>query len=171
MDKSYNEEIKEYFTDEYIENLGTLLYAQAELFIESRELSEFVYINEPIYQLFLIDMLVDLARLKGFHEIEKLNYAKLMAYAASWWIKRKPIQLKETCPEKYIYMNEEFARTLLIHAAGCMENNVWVKAADLDEIEKTLDHILYHLKFRNTNPQTLELLVVGFKGGMELLKL
>lgn len=171
MDKSVNAEIKKYFSDEYIENLGILLYSQAEAFIGKKEISEYVYINEAIYQMFLIDMLVDLERLKDFHDIDRINYAKLMAYAASWWIKRKPIQLKEGCPEKYIYTNEEFARTLLIHAAGCMESDIWIKAASLEEIEKTLDHILYHLKFRNTNPQTLELLVVGFQGGMELLKL
>lgn len=38
------------------------------------------------------------------------------------------------------------------------------------KIEKLIEQIFYHLKYRNTNPQTLELLLVGIENGKLLYK-
>ena len=65
----------------------------------------------------------------------------------------------------YIYVNESFALSLLLQASGCFDSNVKCAKEDKEKVEKLIEQIFYHLKYRNTNPQTLELLLVGIGNG------
>ena len=65
----------------------------------------------------------------------------------------------------YIYVNERFALSLLLQASGCFDSNVKCAKEDKEKVEKLIEQIFYHLKYRNTNPQTLELLLVGIGNG------
>ena len=53
----------------------------------------------------------------------------------------------------YIYVNERF------------DSNVKCAKEDKEKVKKLIEQIFYHLKYRNTNPQTLELLLVGIGNG------
>lgn len=141
---------------------------QAENFFELKDLEGKVYFNEDIFDDCLIDILVDLERLKDFHNIDKVNYIKLMAYTASWCLKRKVFQIIEGCEKEWIYVNEKFALMLLLQASGCFDENVLYGADDQRNLMKNVDQIFYHLRYRNTNPQTLELLLVGLESGKML---
>lgn len=77
-----------------------------------------VYFNDNIFEYGIIDILVDIARLKHFHDISNVNYIKFIAYTASWCIKRKPFQLIDGCDQKFLYINECFALTILLQASG-----------------------------------------------------
>ncbi|MDE5938901.1 MAG: hypothetical protein K2H37_07450 [Lachnospiraceae bacterium] len=116
----------------------------------------------------LIDILVDLARLKHYHDISLVNYVKLIAYTASWCLKRKTFQLVEGAEEKYIYINEKFALALLMQAGGCYDRKAQYRAEDEDDLVKAVEQIYYHLQYRNTNPQTLELFLVGLESGKKI---
>ncbi len=124
--------------------------------------------NDNIFEYCLIDILVDIARLKHFHDISRVNYIKFIAYTASWCLKRKPFQLIEGCDEKYIYVNERFALTILLQASGCYDENFDYSAEDQQELINTIKQMIYHLKYRNTNPQTLELLLIGMNAGKKI---
>lgn len=163
--KKLKEELKESFTDEYIRNAGILIHKLAEQFYEGNNLSGKIYFNDDIFNHCLIDILVDLARLKHFHDISRVNYVKFIAYTASWCLKRKPFQIIEGCEAEYIYVNERFALTLLLEAGGCYDENVNYYAEEQEVLVKCIRQIYYHLKYRNTNPQTLELFLLGVENG------
>lgn len=168
--KTLKEELNTTFTDEYIYNAGMLIHQMAEQFFEEQNLEGKVYFDDSIFEYCLIDILVDIARLRYFHDIELVNYIKLMAYTASWCLKRKLFQLLEGSGADYIYINEKFALSLLLQASGGFDVNTRCAEADREKVEKLVEQIFYHLKYRNTNPQTLELLLVGIKKGSLLHK-
>ncbi len=168
QEKRLKEGLNESFTDDYIRNSGLLIHRFAEQFFEDNDLEGKVYFNDDIFQHCLIDILVDIARLKHFHDISKVNYVKFAAYTASWCLKRKPFQVIEGCSEKYIYVNERFALTLLLEAAECYDENANYCAEDQAELLKGIGQIFYHLKYRNTNPQTLELFLIGLESGKKI---
>lgn len=159
------EELNETFSDEYIRNAGLFIHRLAEEFYEIRQLEGKVYFSDTIFEYCLIDILVDLARLKHFHDISRVNYVKFIAYTASWCLKRKPFQLVEGCGKEYLYINEQFALSILMQAAGCMDRETSYLAEEEEELIQKIEQIFYHLKYRNTNPQTLELLLVGMQSG------
>ena len=68
------EELNESFSDEYINNAGLLLHRLAEEFYRENGLEGHVYYNDRIFEYCLIDILVDIARLKHFHDISRVNY-------------------------------------------------------------------------------------------------
>lgn len=166
--KKLKEVLNESFTDEYIRNAGMLIHKLAEQFYEENNLDGKIYFNDEIFNWCLIDLLVDLSRLKHFHDISLVNYVKLMAYTASWFIRRKPFQIIEGCGEEYIYINEKFALTLLLQAGSCYEENAGYRTEDYKNIVKGIGQIFYHLKYRNTNPQTLELFLTGLEMGRKI---
>ena len=84
--KTIQEELNENFTNEYIYNVGLLVHSLAEKFYEENELEGRVYFNDDIFANCLIDILVDIVRLKHFHDIDLVNYIKLISYTASWII-------------------------------------------------------------------------------------
>ncbi len=166
--KKLKEELNEAFTDEYIKNAGILIHSLAEQFYTSHHLKDKAYFNDNIFEYCLIDILVDIARLKHFHDISLVNYAKFMAYTASWCLKRKPFQLIEGCGEEYIYLNEEFALSLLLLASGFYDENAQYAEDEEQVIFEDIRKIVYHLKYRNTNPQTLELFLIGTETGRKV---
>lgn len=164
-EKKIKEQLYDVFEESYIEGAGYLVYSLAEAFYKKNNLEDFVYFDKNIFSNCLMDILVDIARLKDFHDIKYVNQIKLIAYTASWCLKRKPFQLVEGCDEKYIYINEMFALSLLTQAVGFLDDDSEYKEENRKIIVKNINSIFYHLKYRNTNPQTLELLLIGIQTG------
>lgn len=166
-DNSIYDELKESFSDEYIKNAGILIHRNAEKFYEKFELEGKAYFDDKIFQMCLIDVLVDISRLKSFHDISNINYTKLVAYSVSWCLRRKPFQLVQGS-DCDIYINEKFALYFLLQASGFSDETVDALAEQKGAIEKSIHQMFYHLKYRNTNPQTLELLLVGIDTGKKI---
>lgn len=166
--KKLKEELNDSFSDDYIRNTGLLIYKLAKEFYEVNKLEGKVYFNVAVFEYCLIDILVDIARLKHFHDIKHVNYIKFIAYTASWFLKRKPFQLIKDSGEKYIYVNERFALTILMQSSGCCDDKVFYNLEERQNIENDIRKIFYHLKYRNTNPQTLELFLLGFEIGKKV---
>lgn len=166
--KKLKEELNESFSDDYINNAGLLIHKLAEKFYQDNKLEGIVYFNDNIFEHCLIDILVDIARLKHFHDISLVNYTKFIAYTASWCLKRKPFQLIEGCDEKYLYINEKFALSLLLQASGCYDGNSNYYSENQKELIDAIGQMFYHLKYRNTNPQTLELFLIGIETGKKI---
>lgn len=58
--------------------------------------------------------------------------------------------------------------SLLLQAGGCIDKKVRYYAEDENALIKNLEQIYYHLQYRNTNPQTLELFLVGLESGKKI---
>ena len=57
---------------------------------------------------------------------------------------------------------------MLLQACGCYDENANYYAEDQKEIVEMVGQIFYHLKYRNTNPQTLELFLIGLEMGKKV---
>lgn len=58
--------------------------------------------------------------------------------------------------------------TLLLQAGGCFDGNVNYYEGDQKDLVNGIRQIYYHLKYRNTNPQTLELFLIGLENGKKI---
>ena len=105
----------------------------------------------------VLDILADLARFRLYRDGDDINEIKIRAYAASWWLKRKPFQWKDKCLD--LWINEKFALSLLLNAVDSSITNAVVY--DETKAKQAVGELFYHLKHQNSNPQTLELFLLG----------
>lgn len=135
-------------------------------FIEDAGYAGHVECNERILLAVLLDYWADIYRLKNFHLIEKARTDKIFAYLITWIIRRKPLQFVHyTNEEKDIYVNERFAAFLLLNECLLSGQKKFVKSENLEELERYVDAVLYYFKYRECNPQVLELMIESFKMG------
>ena len=118
-----------------------------------------------------MDYFVDIFRLKEFHDIEKVRTEKIFAYTIAWIVRRKPLQFKQyTNKEKDIFINERFAAYLLLNECLLCGEKRFVAAESKEKLDEYIDLLLYYLKYRECNPQALELAIESFKMGMLVMK-
>ena len=137
-----------------------------ESFLSEAEYPDYVACNDRILYHVILDYFADIVRLKDFHAIEHTKRDKVIAYTVYWFLKRKPIQINEYSEiEKDIFVNERFACSLVIKE--CLDNaeNKVLSAKDAERFDKYIDMLLYYFKYRQYNPQTIELLIESFKIG------
>lgn len=144
------------------------LMEAAEHYVDTAGFGPHVVCNERIMLNVLLDYWADIFRLKEFHGIDHVRPEKIFAYTAAWIVKRKPIQFTDnTNEEKDIFVNERFAVFLLINEcllSGGEEKKV--APEHLGKLDEYIDLLLYYMKYRECNPQVLELMVESFKMGM-----
>ncbi|HIW40720.1 MAG TPA: hypothetical protein H9743_00990 [Candidatus Mediterraneibacter vanvlietii] len=135
-------------------------------FIKNYELQDFVYINEMLLTHAIMDYFSDIQRLKDYQKIEHINEVKIKAYETFWLLKRKPLQLtKQMESDKWLYVNEKF---LLVRLTNFMlQDNINVPMVQERKLSFTnyLDTLYYYLKFRKTDAQALELMLLAFQAG------
>lgn len=158
-------EVIEKFTEKKVLNRYHCLLESAREFIQGMGYSDHVVCNETLLMIAVLGYFSDIMRLKNFHEIDRANDIKILAYETSWLLKRKPLQVKDTNDQKYAFCNEQFAFSQL---------TLWLKEKDIEkgtmilsqkELKFFNETLFYHLKYRNHDPQTLELMLVSFMAG------
>lgn len=168
--KGIKEELYKTFDKSFIEAYGELIYGMALRFYNNKQLKGKVFFDEKIFSGCLIDILVDLERLKYFHELDDISYERLIAYAASWIIKRKPFQIINSSAtyedKKCCYINEKFAFFLLMDGCGFDSDRRKAIKGKNKELKGYFRKIFYHIQYRNTSPRTLELLLCGIECGL-----
>ncbi len=160
--KKYNFDEKG-FTAEYRAGFGEFILNELIEFIKIKNIEGKVTLNKSIFQYYLLDVFADLSRLSEFHDCDKPNFEKSMSYCASWWVRRKPLVLEDDY-EDLIYINEEFAFYLVLHAIDLVNKTTKEEKKIVDCLEK----LIYYLKYRYVNPQTLELFMQGISLGLNL---
>lgn len=136
-------------------------------YIREAGYGEHVACNERIMLNVLLDYFADIFRLKDFHGIENTRTEKVFAYTAAWIVKRKPLQfIHETDEEKDIFVNERFAVFLLLNECLLCGEKKYVSEENKNKLDEYIDLLLYYLKYRECNPQVLELMIESFKMGM-----
>lgn len=167
--KSVRDDLYGTFDRSFIDAYGRMIHGLAFKFYKRFELEGKVFFDEEIFSSCLIDMLVDLERLKYFHELENISFERLISYAASWIIKRKPFQIADNenahKDNRCRFINEKFAFFLLMIGFGFDTDRYKVDADKTEKVKNIFKRINYHLRYRNTSPRTLELLLYGIECG------
>lgn len=145
---------------------------KANEFIKEAGYSSQVVCNHKILQHVVIDYFADVLRLKDFHNIEQTNKDKITAYLVAWIIKRKPLQYVDNMDdeENDIFVNERFAISIIINECIFSENMPLLVEKDLEKFENYIQLLLYYLKYRECNPQVLELALASFKMGKMVIQ-
>lgn len=153
-------------SEEVIENRLKQLETEMSAFIETNQLKGIVMIHKMALNHAVMDYFSDIQRLKTYQQIEHINEVKIKAYETFWLLKRRPLQLvKQLEDDKWLYVNEKF---LLARLAGFMlrDNiNVPLTKENADAFKNYLDTLYYYLKFRKTDAQAIELMLLGFEAG------
>lgn len=161
------DELLEEFSEDVIRNRYAFLYKEANEFLKSMELSESVRVNEVLLMHTVLDYFSDVSRLKKFHHIHHINEVKVVAYESFWLLRRKPLQvMKEGEEDDFLsFVNEKFVFSRI--AAFLVEDSMEqvLKKADKKAFLNYLDTLYYFLKYRQYDPQMLELMILGFKAG------
>lgn len=166
--QDYRELIQKYTEGELRERFLSLKKT-AEDFIGQSGFSETVFCNERILMQVILDYYSDMDRLKDFHNIEKPRTEKIFAYTIAWIVKRKPLQYKcDSDDERDIFVNERFAAYLMLNECLCCgEENISLE--NKDELEGYINLLFYYFKYRECNPQVIELAIASFKMGTLVL--
>ncbi|MCD7943857.1 MAG: hypothetical protein LUH43_03045 [Clostridia bacterium] len=138
----------------------------ADKFIFEAGYDKIVECNERIMLHVMLDYHADILRLKDFHNIENERTEKTFAYLAAWIVRRKPLQfIKFTEDEKDIFVNERFAAYLVINECLLCGKKKFVSRESKDKLDEYIDLVLYYFKYRECNPQVIELMIESFKTG------
>ena len=147
------------------ERLDELIHSANQYIVEAGY-DKCVACNERIMLNVLLDYLADIFRLKEFHGIENTRTEKIFAYTAAWIVKRKPLQfIHDTDEEKDIFVNERFAVFLIFNECLLCGEKCFVSQENKKKLDEYINSLLYYLKYRECNPQVLELAIESFKMG------
>jgi len=160
--------ILEVFSDEKINNRYEVFYDKIQRYIDAKDLNEKVHIDKGLLQQVIIDYFTDIYRLKIFHNIEKVNISKIVAYEMYWFLRRKPIQSNEENFDMP-FINENFATFFIAHEFLYDDTEVMSTDGE-NKFMSFLEHLSYHFKYRNIDKQFLELLLSSFETGKEMYR-
>ncbi len=171
------DDVLNYFGSDKIENRYMFIFDKMQEYIKVRGMEEDLFINPILLQQAVMDYFVDIYRMKEFHKIEKTDMMKILAYESYWILRRKPIQSKngtfaEEVPvrldDRHTYANEGFITTLIAHEFLFPEVDEPLSEDEEDTLLDFLRHLNYHLKYRSTDKQGLEMVFHAFKLGRKL---
>lgn len=167
--KNYSDLVNKFGIEEFKSRFEHIKQS-AEEFIEKSGFEKTVFCNERLLSQLLLDYYSDIDRLKDFHGIERVRTEKIFAYTISWIIRRKPLQYKDNfVEEKDIFVNERFAAYLLINECLCCGEKV-VDPEHKNDLDEYIELLLYYFKYRECNPQSIELAISSFNMGTYVAK-
>lgn len=161
-ERSY-EYLLEIFTEEALLHRFQFLYGKAKEYIASLKLGDILSVNEYLIDEIVLDYFADIARLKNFHHIERVEPIKVASYTAYWVNRKKPIQMLRS-PENdeikkfqgFGLINEIFASSVFIAMVYNTARPIATSFASFNRFQKVLK---YHLTYRQTTAQMLELVL------------
>jgi hypothetical protein len=155
----------EVFKEKEIEARFHRLLVSAQKFIQEMGYTDHVVCNEAMLMFAVLGFYSDILRLKDFHKIERTNDIKILAYETSWLLKRRPLQVKDSNDIEYAFCNERFAFSQITFWLKKDDGEEGTQVSMHDDLKFFSDTLFYHLKYRNYDPQTLELMLVSFMAG------
>ena len=149
-----------------ISNRIASLYKIIKLNIENRKLQDRVYVNQDLLHEVVLNYFVDIKRVKDFHGLEKANAIKVSAYLTYWFLRGKPIQIKEDIQEKsdiLLWINELVAFPVLIGMCFNRNDRQLEKSEEMRPYTELMDLATYNFIYRPISPQANELLLTAYK--------
>lgn len=166
------EMIVNYFEKETIQDRYKYLYDKMQEYITERKQSESLVVNEDILHQVVMDYFTDIYRIKEFHKIEHINITKIVAYEVFWILRRKPLQIVDGHSDtRLVFANEGFLTTFIAHELLIPEETIPMNDRQEKAFLQYLQHINYHLKYRNVDKQCLETMLYSFSTGREMAQI
>ena len=155
------------FGEEVISSRFAFLYKECTEFLKSMNLQDKVRVDEVILIHTVLDYFTDVGRLKKFHHIHHINEVKVIAYESFWLLRRKPLQVLAADQQDDVlaFINEKFVFSRIAAFLVREKKNMVLKDGDKKSFLNYLDTLYYFLKYRQYDPQVLELMILGFKAG------
>ena len=160
-------ELLDEFGDDVISSRYAFLYKECLDFLESQNLSGQTVVNEVLLMHAVLDYFSDVSRLKKFHHIHHINEIKVMAYESFWLLRRKPLQVIAESQQDDVlaFVNEKFVFSRIAAFLVKEQKGLVLAQEDKRAFFNYLDTLYYYLKYRQYDPQMLELMILGFKAG------
>ncbi len=161
------EEILQEFTQDVISNRYSCLFQECNRFLDSLHIKEAVRVDEVVLMHAVLDYFSDVSRLKKYHPINHINEIKVISYESFWLLRRKPLQIvkKEQEDDILSFVNEKFVFSRIASFLVGDRANQVLKGEDKRSFLNYLDTLYYFLKYRQYDPQMLELMMLGFRAG------
>jgi hypothetical protein len=142
--------------------------------LEKTGFEEKLRIDEESFQIFIIDYFTDVARIKDFHSIDKINIQKIYSYGIYWFLRRKPIQIIEPIPDNFD-INEKAIIGIFFPKILKEAGIEYTKETKNEKLRSRLgafvNLLFYNIKHRTYTPQSLELAIEAFLCGNCVSKL
>ena len=106
--------------------------------------------------------------IKSFHQkIDKVNSQKVMSYLSYWFLRRKPIQIKDPNAEakKVSIINEQFIIDYIFSYLSVRKQKTDLILREEDGLKNFTQSMLYYLVYRLRDPQSLEMIITSFLAG------
>ena len=115
----------------------------------------------------ILDYYADIDRLKQFHDVDLVRPTKMIAYTVAWIVRRKPLQfVRYSDDERDMFVNERFAAYLMVNECMTADDKKYIDKKNYARLREYSDLLLYYFKYRECNPQVIELAIESFKLGM-----
>ena len=162
------DEIVNYFGKAKIADRYKYLYDKMKEYISARGLQGKLIIHESILQQVVMDYYCDIYRLKEFHKIDKITVNQIISYTSFWILRRKPIIPDPEVNESHlIFSNENFVTVYLAHEM-LPDGEEPLSAEEEEHFLDYLRHLNYHLRYRNVDKQTLEIIIYSYQCGRRM---
>jgi hypothetical protein len=136
-------------------------------FVNIKGIAQNIIVDGKLLKIAIYDYFVDIARIKEFHSIEKVNFEKIYSYMAYWLLRRKPIQvIKDFQGSEFI--NELFITAYLVSLILSEKSIVSDTIAKNPTFAKFQSLLFYNLKYRQLSQQSLELMIEAFFCGCDV---
>ncbi|GHV93786.1 hypothetical protein AGMMS50293_01060 [Spirochaetia bacterium] len=158
----------EYFPANIISLRFEALWRDTVKVIEGMGLEDKVRIDEESFQMVVIDYFSDIARLKAFQDISRINVNKIYGYEMYWFLRRQPIQIVEPIPDNFD-INEKIAISIFLPRILKEADMPYTQSTQYSEFRSRLNIFInllfYNIKYRTFTQQSLELVIEAFLCG------
>lgn len=153
--EKYKEEIKERIT---------VHYTSFNKYISRQRLEKgTVYLPVTLLYETIINYYADIERYVQFHEIDLVDRIKIASYETYWFMKMKPIQVKNVPKNnayKYTLINEYYCSNMILGRLYDARRPLILEKGRSSWM-RFYEQLMYTLHFRIITPQTLELALIA----------
>jgi len=130
-------------------------------FLKVKGITENIIVDHFLIRRAVFDYFVDIARIKEYHKMNKVNFEKIYGYTSYWLLRRKPLRV--TTPfHGSEFVNELFIASYLISNMLAEENLNGEKCTNNKKFNYFQSLLFYNLKYRPVSQQSLELMIEAF---------
>lgn len=128
---------------------------------------EKLFVNERTLMHAVLEYFSDIEKVKSAHNLQHANSIKVKSYLYYWFLRRKPIQIQTIAPEDddLVFINEKFVVSEVMSFLTLGSETKALVDEDIDIYEAFANTFYYYLKFRQVEPQSLEMIMLSFHLG------